>query len=407
MNRSLSLIPILTAFLSPQASLAAPYERALILADTSLLLEVGIPILDHVSEIGVALGELDPLDEERLLQAAHARGKCGGFQRLERLPWQDLMEHRESARDSLDHLTWVTLSPSTASAPALTPVTFQPSIQSAVNQVDENRLRDTVSFLSSYDTRYHRSPVPNRHIDPMIQRIQDILGGARWISQVEAISHTYTQQKSIRVRIPGKLKPDEIVVMGAHLDSINQGWGSTQAPGADDNASGSANILEALRILAQQAQPERTIDLFWYAGEEGGLIGSSEIAKAYARAGNKVVAALQLDMTLFPGDGEFTLGSMTDFTSAELRQWFVELNRVYIGGKIIEDKCGYGCSDHASWHSSGYRALMPFEASFDRMFTDLHTVRDVISDKLSFKHSAMFSKIAVAFAMTLANGSTP
>jgi leucyl aminopeptidase len=388
--------------LAIQNSSAAP---SLILADTDLLLEVGVPIVDHAPEIGVALAELDPLDEDRLIAAAHARGKCGGFQRLSTQPWQDLAEQRELARESLDQLVEVTLAPPVTPAPELTPVQFDPAIQAAVNQVDEGKLRETVTFLSGFETRFHRSPTPNRHIDPMIQKIQEILSQARWISQVDTFTHTYTQQKSIRVRIPGATQPDEIVVMGAHLDSINQGWSSSIAPGADDNASGSANILEALRILAAQPRPARTIDLFWYAGEEGGLIGSSEIAKAYARAGNKVVGALQLDMTLFPGDGEFTLGSMTDFTSPELRQWFVELNRVYIGGKIIEDRCGYGCSDHASWHSSGYRALMPFEASFDRMFADLHTTKDVISDKLSFRHSAMFSKIAVAFAMTL--GSRP
>ena len=124
---------------------------------------------------------------------------------------------------------------------------------------------------------------------------------------------------------------DEIVVLGAHHDSINQSWGETRAPGADDNASGSSNLFEALRILASQGRAARTIEFFWYAGEESGLLGSAEIARDYAARKKNVVGVLQLDMTLFPGDGEFVLGSMTDFTSPALRAWFAELNKTYMG----------------------------------------------------------------------------
>ena len=74
--------------------------------------------------------------------------------------------------------------------------------------------------------------------------------------------------------------------------------------------------------------------------------------------------------------------------------------------KILDDKCGYGCSDHASWHRKGFPALMPSEAMFDDMFPDLHTSKDVINSMSSFRHSAVFSKIAVAFAMDLGNSTS-
>ena len=212
-------------------------------------------------------------------------------------------------------------------------------------------------------------------------------------------------KQSIRMSIKGSLNPNEIIVLGGHLDSINQWGNKAKAPGADDNASGSASLLEAARILLTKAQPQRTIEFMWYAGEESGLLGSAEIAQSYKNENKKVIAVLQLDMTAFAGNGVNKIASMTDFTSPWLRDYLKSINVAYLDIEILDDKCGYGCSDHASWHKQGYPALMPTEAKFDNMFTDLHTTRDVISDVLSFEHSLLFSKIALVMAMDLGNSS--
>ena len=145
------------------------------------------------------------------------------------------------------------------------------------------------------------------------------------------------------------------------------------------------------------------MDFFWYAGEESGLLGSAEIAKTYKANKQNVIAVLQLDMTLFPGAGELTIGSMTDFTSAWLRDYLKAINPIYLKAQISEDQCGYGCSDHASWFRQGYPTLMPFEATMNSMNEDLHTPQDVITPKSSFSHSVMFTKLALVFAMDLAN----
>ena len=94
---------------------------------------------------------------------------------------------------------------------------------------------------------------------------------------------------------------------------------------------------------------------------------------------------------------------MTDYTSSWLRQILVDLNELYIGATIVESECGYGCSDHASWYRQGYPTLMPFESSMNSMSKVIHTEQDVPSDRTSYVHATMFSKIAVAFALELAN----
>jgi leucyl aminopeptidase len=179
--------------------------------------------------------------------------------------------------------------------------------------------------------------------------------------------------------------------------------GGKQAPGADDNASGSANLIEALRIMLAQPQPQRSIDFFWYAGEEQGLLGSAEIAKTYKAQKADVIAVLQLDMTLYPGAGESIIGSMNDFTSAWLRDYLKAMNDTYLHAQIVDDKCGYGCSDHASWNRQGYPALMPFETTFRGMNHNIHTAKDVITPDSNFRHSMLYTKIALVMAMDLGN----
>jgi carboxypeptidase Q len=76
--------------------------------------------------------------------------------------------------------------------------------------------------------------------------------------------------------IPGTDKKDEIVMLGAHLDSWHAGTGAT------DNAAGSAIILEAIRILkAIGFQPRRTIRIGLWSGEEQGLLGSHAYVKEH------------------------------------------------------------------------------------------------------------------------------
>lgn len=371
-----------------------------ILSDAALLRETGVKILAEDKMTGVAFARIT-LDEQIKISAkAHEWGRCGGH---EVVPIQS--ESVASLFGSLrtQHIKNQRL----ARAGSFFRRSLTPNrvIVGAISQVSEQNLAEMVKWLSSYPTRYNKGPSPNDHVVAVADRLKKLTAGAKFPVRIELVDHQSTPQKSIRLRIEGKSRPNEIVVLGGHLDSISRDWFAVSqvAPGADDNASGSSNLIEAARILARLEQPERTIDFFWYAGEESGLLGSGEIARTYKANNADVIGVLQLDMTLFPGDGEFVLGSMTDFTSAWLREYLKVLNETYIKAKIMEDRCGYGCSDHASWHRQGYPTLMPFESSFRRSNRDIHTKRDVINRDSNFRHSAMFSKIAVAFALDLGN----
>lgn len=373
-----------------------------VLADIRDLQALDIPMLAQDPVSGVAYARLTPEMQERLQARAHQVGKCGGFEAL----------NEEIALSSLNPFAALSQLQQHVQAEAayerapfnLMTLDKKPEIQTALDEVSEANLRAMVTWLSSFPNRYNAGSTPNAHIDGMKAKLEEILKSGRVPYEISTIDHQSTRQKSIRVRLIGSERPDEIIVMGAHLDSINQSWmGGNDAPGADDNASGSSNLVEALRILAQKDQPQRSIEIFWYAGEESGLLGSAEIAKTYKSQNKNVIAVLQLDMTLFPGAGAFVLGNMTDFTSSWLRDYLRSMNDTYLHVQLTEDKCGYGCSDHASWFRQGYPTLMPFEATMRTMNPNIHTSRDIVSPEMNFKHSMVYSKIALVFALDLAN----
>ncbi|WP_413289151.1 M20/M25/M40 family metallo-hydrolase [Bdellovibrio sp. HCB337] len=380
---------------------SAAFAARPILAETSFLRALNIPIIAEEPETKVAYAEINDKMEETILHHAHLYGKCGGFEALPEkaeLQLQSVQTLFSSLREQKQKNDFYERAPL-----KIMQVVKNPQIEAALQQVSEKNLESTVTWLSSFPTRASRDSKANEPVNAFKDRLAQMTVFTGFPVQVELINHSGTKQKSIHLTIPGKTRPQESIVLGAHFDSITQKWGETHAPGADDNASGSANLLETLRILLAQPQPERTIEFFWYAGEESGLIGSGEIAAQYKSQNKDVIAVLQLDMTLYPGEGLFTLGSMTDFTSAWLREYLHAINNTYLKINILEGQCGYGCSDHASWHKNSYPALMPFEARLRTMNPNIHSSRDVISSDLNFSHSAMFTKIAVIMAMDLGN----
>lgn len=98
--------------------------------------------------------------------------------------------------------------------------------------------------------------------------------------------------------IPGKEKPEELVILGAHLDS----W--VLGTGAADNALGVSIALETARVLCAPGFPsKRTIRIILFSGEEEGLLGSFQYAKVHESELDKVVLMVNLDMTglMYPG----------------------------------------------------------------------------------------------------------
>ena len=185
-----------------------------------------------------------------------------------------------------------------------------------------------------------------------------------------------------RPSIEGSVLPNETVILGGHLDSINLSDQSV-APGADDNASGIAVVSEVLRVmLASGFRPWRTLQFMAYAAEEVGLRGSRAIAREYQLAGKNVVAVMQLDMTGFSGAPR-DMYFLTDYVSTDLTDFVKKLVGEYNGPGPHEitfgdTACGYACSDHAAWTEVGVPAVFPFETLAEDRNLAMHTAHDTL-----------------------------
>ncbi len=110
--------------------------------------------------------------------------------------------------------------------------------------------------------------------------------------------------------IRGSEKPDEVVILGAHLDSWDLGTGST------DNGTGSMAVLEAARALLKSGvNPKRTIRFVLFSGEEEGLVGSKMYVEAHKNDLDKISAVLVHDT----GTGKvLTLGLHDNYQDREI-----------------------------------------------------------------------------------------
>lgn len=368
-----------------------------VLAPLANLQRLQVPIWHADEKTGVGFSYLTPEMQEKLGELSHAQGKCGGFEVLDENEngVQELANLRRMRNQSLSELYGPV---------RILPVPFRPEIEAAVKDVQPMNVKNLVTWLSSFTTRHERSTNKNAHVFQMKTKAEEILKAYTGEWQVDLIDHKSSQQKSLRVRLLGRLRPNEIFVVGGHHDSTT-GWMSSPdgaAPGADDNASGSAGLFEILRVLSTMEPSERTVEIMWYAAEESGLLGSAEIAKAYKDAQKDVVGVLQMDMTGYAGSGVGKISNISDFTAPWLQNLMKELNQHYTKLEIVDDPCGYACSDHASWYRQGYAAVVPFESLTKGMNPKIHSKQDLLP-LLNFDHAASITRLSLAVALEMAN----
>jgi leucyl aminopeptidase len=281
----------------------------------------------------------------------------------------------------------------------------QSEVAPLVAQVQESSIRDMIIKLSNFKTRYYKSQT-GVESSTFIRDTWAGLARSRNDVKVELYQHKSWPQPSIIMTIEGSESPEEIVIVGGHADSIaGMFGGSGRAPGADDNASGISTITEVIRILmTNNFKPKKTVKFMGYAAEEVGLLGSKEIATEFKAKGMKVVGVMQLDMTLNKGTIDKDIVLMADFTNAAQNEFLGRLIDEYVKVPWGYSRCGYGCSDHASWTANGFPASMPFESTMEDINRHIHTARDTLeSAGGDAKHAAKFAKLATAFVGELAN----
>ncbi len=397
-----SVSPASTVTPEPTSSSSDSHQLA---ADRDVWVTVGadaVPSLSHqlkasapatlgVSKNGVATLRVRESQLLTLARVMHDQfHRCGGF---------EMFDTEAQAQAALEPAV-----PLQAASAITYTIDNGPAVQKLIGSLTASNVLATVTQLATYKNRYYNSATGAASAQWLKGQWETLAQGRTDVT-VEAFAHAGWSQPSIILTVTGQTAPSEVVVLGAHLDSINISDTAGTAPGADDDASGIATLTEVIRVMMVNGfKPNRTVKFMGYSAEEVGLRGSKEIAAKFKANAVNVVGVMQLDMTNFHGSSS-DIVIYTDYTDASQNAFVSTLVDTYVKVPRSTDACGYGCSDHASWNANGYRTSMPFEAQFSDYNPKIHTADDTLANSGgNVDQSVKFAKLAAAFVGELAKG---
>jgi len=216
------------------------------------------------------------------------------------------------------------------------------------------------------------------------------------------IQHDVKTVHNVAAYIPGKTS--EYVIIGAHYDHLGLGDEHSLAPsqigtihpGADDNASGTAGVIELARWFSKQPQQRRGILFMTFAGEELGLLGSNYYTGHPLLPLENAVTMLNMDMIGRIKNGKvFVNGTGTGSTLDKL----VESIQAPTGFKLdLSEATGYGGSDHMSFTVK----QVPVLFFFSGLHGDYHKPSDTW-DKIDAPDAAKLLGYVAQIATRLVN----
>ncbi len=172
------------------------------------------------------------------------------------------------------------------------PINPLPTIDSTIALVSETSVRNYIQDLQNFGTRYWNNP--NRDSVARYLRGKFLVSGVTDV-QIDQFQYSGTTQSNVVATMSGALFPQRELIVGGHHDSYSSNL--NLAPGADDNASGTAAALEMARVLKLvNYQPNYTLRFMTYGAEEAGLRGSASYAQRARAANRDIRAMLNYDM---------------------------------------------------------------------------------------------------------------
>ncbi|GAA6051063.1 hypothetical protein JCM3770_005480 [Rhodotorula araucariae] len=287
------------------------------------------------------------------------------------------------------------------------------ALQPLFDRFSHAAMKKFLKSFTGFRTRHYRSDTGKQSQQFLLGQIKQIAKRDKTLGiKVTEFAHPWGQNSIIaRFEPPAGAHntSDGVVIIGAHQDSTNL-LPFLAAPGADDDASGTTSILSAFTALVESGfRPSHApVEFQFYSAEEGGLLGSQAVAQAYAQRGVKVRAMLQMDMTAYVKPGtQPTIGVIQDFVDPDFTAYLTTVIEEYAQIPVAKTKCGYACSDHASWSKVGAPSAFTIESAFEDSDKNIHSSRDTIDQEgYSFDHIEQFARVAVALAVELGGGAS-
>lgn len=279
------------------------------------------------------------------------------------------------------------------------------TINSQIAKVSETRLRDTIISLENFETRYSYAP----GIERVPEWIRNQFVGMGYTGDGETRFQPFSMlgsdgltQRNVLCG-PANIEANFILVC-AHYDSTSKTTPETTAPGADDNASGIAVLLELAHIL-KEIELKRGIMLVAFGGEEQGLYGSSACAEIAQNEQWPIDAVINLDMIAYQGASkpghiivEYDHGNENPSNDAAAKAFGLMMAQAaadYTSLKV--EHTNIWNSDYMPFEEKGYACLGVYEATDN---PDSHKPTDTI-DKIEISHLAEVTKMTLATIIQL------
>lgn len=270
-------------------------------------------------------------------------------------------------------------------------------IAQAVAQVSRERLSSTIRTLESYGSRYASTTNLTSAANYLFDQFQRL--GLRTEFDDFTFSTPPLDASNVVATIPGRSSASDVVIVGAHYDSFSDQRPAV-APGADDNASGTAAILEAARVLAGTPF-DFTVKVIAFSAEEWGLFGSKHYAQAARARGERIVGVVNLDMIGYVDQVPEDLDVIANPGSEWLVDRFAAAAGTYAPLPVLKTiSASMRSSDHAPFWDQGYSAVLCIEDSPLRN-PYYHRVTDRL-ETLNMPFAESVARAAVAVVADLA-----
>ena len=281
-----------------------------------------------------------------------------------------------------------------------------PTIQTIINQTNLDSLTNFVEELSG--------------------EVQTIIGGTPYTIVSRRYNHAgndmaanYIKQKLESYGLPtydqtfgtgggrnvyavqlGTQYPNKKYIICAHYDDYS--YSGTVVPGADDNASGTAAVLEAARIFRNYNSKYTLIYALWDE-EERGLYGSAYYAQQAALAGDSIIGVINLDMIAYDSnsDNVAEIHTRPIANSIALKDDMLSINTLYSIGLTLQTiNPGATYSDHASFWNNNFGAILLIEYDYD-FNPYYHSANDLIQ-YFNMPYFLKMSQVSLGVTATLA-----
>jgi len=281
--------------------------------------------------------------------------------------------------------------------------TIAPAVQGYVEQVSITNLENNIRYLQELGVRNATTVIALQAQNWLVEQFESYSGLDVSVHYFPYNGKMLDAGNVVAIKV-GSEFPDEYIVLSAHYDHQS-------GPGADDNASGTAGILECAKILSQ-IETKRSIIFIATNCEEFGLVGSFAYAEKCAAQNMNIIAGFNLDQIGYhpPAQEVLKMGAGYSPVSKNLFDYYLQVANLYVPDipTFHFTRGDHYNSDNVSFNIHGYASLYISDSEYNADIPCYHKPCDTLGNGVnSLELARAFTQATLAATAELANGWFP